>query len=207
MIADENQAQLTVNVGLPEQYFVDNLTMLTDAAAKPGCHHLRRDERIIAPRREHARMVGEGGVIRPTHFLAVLGRKGSSQRLESRSNKCVPTSTIDLMAGSNARPKSVNSNPTVGGDVGITCLVRTPSCSRSPFRGCLHRCADGRRAACRSGCATNRYRRGGLARSVIRRRRRLGAADRSSDHADGKRRRGCLAQLTPEPAPGQASRK
>jgi hypothetical protein len=32
MIADENQAQLTVKVGLPEQYFVDSLTMLTDAA-------------------------------------------------------------------------------------------------------------------------------------------------------------------------------
>jgi hypothetical protein len=48
MIADENQAHFTVNVGLPEQSFVDNLTMLTDAAAKPGSNHLRRDERIIS---------------------------------------------------------------------------------------------------------------------------------------------------------------
>ncbi len=32
MIPDENQAQLTVNVEFPEQYFVDNLTMLADAA-------------------------------------------------------------------------------------------------------------------------------------------------------------------------------
>jgi hypothetical protein len=32
MTSDENQAQLTVKVEFPEQYFVDTLTMLADAA-------------------------------------------------------------------------------------------------------------------------------------------------------------------------------
>ncbi len=49
----------------------------------------------------------------------------------SRNKRRVPTSTIDLIAGSNSLPTPVNSYSTVGGDVGMTLLVRTPRCSRS----------------------------------------------------------------------------